>query len=132
MPEGGFFTPALPVMFRPDRFEALARREVTSILQSLPGDVRRAAEQCEIVYETGIAEGDDAGLLGLFTGCSLMDGMPEGAEDLPRITLFLAEIRDMTGGETAAFREEVRITFLHELGHYLGWGEEEVEERGLA
>jgi predicted Zn-dependent protease with MMP-like domain len=29
------------------------------------------------------------------------------------------------------FREEVRITFLHELGHYLGLNEEDISERGL-
>ena len=29
-----------------------------------------------------------------------------------------------------AFREEVRITYLHELGHYLGLEEDEIEARG--
>ncbi len=118
-------------MFRPDRFEALARREVALIVRSLPEQIRQAVERCQIRYEIAAAQGEDAGLLGLFTGCSLIDGLPEGSEDLPRITLFLDEIRAMTGGDTSAFRDEVRITFLHELGHYLGWGEEDVEERGL-
>ena len=30
-----------------------------------------------------------------------------------------------------AFREETRLTYLHELGHYLGWGEDELAARGL-
>jgi predicted Zn-dependent protease with MMP-like domain len=25
----------------------------------------------------------------------------------------------------------VRLTYLHELGHYLGWDEDEIAERGL-
>ena len=29
------------------------------------------------------------------------------------------------------FREEVRLTYLHELGHYLGWDEDELTARGL-
>jgi predicted Zn-dependent protease with MMP-like domain len=28
--------------------------------------------------------------------------------------------------------EEIRITVLHEIGHHLGWDEEELEARGLA
>jgi predicted Zn-dependent protease with MMP-like domain len=28
--------------------------------------------------------------------------------------------------------EEIRITVLHEIGHHLGWDEEELAERGLA
>jgi predicted Zn-dependent protease with MMP-like domain len=31
----------------------------------------------------------------------------------------------------AAFRAEARLTFLHELGHYLGWDEDQVSARGL-
>jgi len=27
--------------------------------------------------------------------------------------------------------EEVRITYLHEFGHFLGWEEHEMEQRGL-
>jgi predicted Zn-dependent protease with MMP-like domain len=29
------------------------------------------------------------------------------------------------------FRDEVRLTYLHELGHYLGWDEDELAARGL-
>jgi predicted Zn-dependent protease with MMP-like domain len=29
------------------------------------------------------------------------------------------------------YLDEVGTTFLHELGHYLGWDEDEIEERGL-
>jgi len=29
------------------------------------------------------------------------------------------------------FREEVERTYLHELGHYLGWDEDDVAARGL-
>jgi predicted Zn-dependent protease with MMP-like domain len=30
------------------------------------------------------------------------------------------------------FLREVRITYLHELGHYLGWDEEQIANVGLA
>ena len=32
----------------------------------------------------------------------------------------------------AIFREEVKSTLLHELGHYLGLDEDQVEDLGLA
>jgi predicted Zn-dependent protease with MMP-like domain len=31
----------------------------------------------------------------------------------------------------ATFRKEVRLTYLHELGHYLGWDEDQVAAHGL-
>ena len=49
----------------------------------------------------------------------------------PQILLFLANIWDYAGGAEPAFREEVRVTYLHELGHYLGWDESDLEVRGL-
>ena len=30
------------------------------------------------------------------------------------------------------FLREVRITYLHELGHYFGWDEEQITNVGLA
>ena len=41
-------------------------------------------------------------------------------------------IWDFTDGDVSEFREEVKVTLLHELGHYLGLDEDEVEELGLA
>ena len=34
-------------------------------------------------------------------------------------------------GDEADYKEEVRITYFHELGHYLGLEEDDLEERGL-
>ena len=34
-------------------------------------------------------------------------------------------------GDEEEFRFEVRTTLMHELGHYLGLDEEELDERGL-
>lgn len=64
-------------------------------------------------------------------------GSPEGTElsgeDLepPRILLYTANLWDFSGERLEAYREEVRLTFLHELGHFLGWDEDQVADRGL-
>jgi predicted Zn-dependent protease with MMP-like domain len=105
----------------------LAETEVQRVLAQLPAPVREAAKECLVTYED---EQDD--LLGLFEGCSRLDGMPSSPEDMPHISLFLEAIWDEVDADEKDFRKEVRITFLHELGHYLGWGEEEVAALGLA
>jgi len=49
----------------------------------------------------------------------------------PTITLFLANLRDEAGDDPAIFRQEVRTTLLHEIGHYLGLDEDGLIARGL-
>jgi predicted Zn-dependent protease with MMP-like domain len=114
----------------------LAEAEVQRNLERLPADVREAAAECVVSFEdiSDVVAGEDAmadDLLGLFEGLSRLDPLPGGPEDMPRIRLFLDNLWEYAGNDERVFRREVRITWLHELGHYLGWGEEEVEELGL-
>jgi predicted Zn-dependent protease with MMP-like domain len=48
-----------------------------------------------------------------------------------QIILFLENIWSLADGREQLYRDEVRITFLHELGHYLGLDENGLIERGL-
>ena len=48
-----------------------------------------------------------------------------------QIILFLENIRDAAEGDDAVYQEEIRATLLHELGHYLGLDEADLDERGL-
>lgn len=121
---------------REDLPATLAAKVVETTLASLPAPVRKAAEACviEAVFmEDCVAAGEDLeeDLLGLFEGCSLADGEAASPQDLPRIRLFLDNLWDYAGGDLALYQEEVRVTLLHELGHYLGYNEAEVEARGL-
>ena len=77
-----------------------------------------------------IEDGDDENLLGLFIGCPVGE---EGAdaEVSPEIRLFVENIRDEAGGDEVVFRQEVRTTLLHEIGHYLGLDEDDLDLRGL-
>lgn len=117
------------------RLESLARKETAGVLRSLPDELRSPAAALPVIYEAlpsaEIAEElgcDD--LLGLFVG--VPHGMTDARDPLPaQILLFLENLWDYAEGSEAAFRDEVRVTFLHELGHYLGLDEDEVEERGL-
>ncbi len=111
------------------RFLRLAETEVQRVLNHLPQEIRVAAEECLVSYEDISAE--DSEILGMFEGLSRLDPLPDSIEDLPRIRLFLDNLRDYVDGDEQDFRKEVRITYLHELGHYLGWDEEQVEAMGL-
>jgi predicted Zn-dependent protease with MMP-like domain len=37
----------------------------------------------------------------------------------------------MCEADETAYREEVRVTLLHEFGHFLGWDEADLFDRGL-
>lgn len=113
-----------------------AEAEVERTRARLPEDVRSASEECGTWYEEmEVAGAEDPGLpedlLGLFEGLNRMDPPPAGPEDMPRIRLFLDNLWEYAGGDESEYRREVRITWLHELGHCLGWGEAEVEALGL-
>ncbi len=114
----------------------LAETEVARALGRLPADVREAARECAVLYESlddalDAGESIDDGVLGLFEGLNRLDPLPSGPDDMPRIRLFLDNIWDYAGGDELTYRREVRRTWLHELGHYLGWDEAQVEALGL-
>jgi predicted Zn-dependent protease with MMP-like domain len=76
-----------------------------------------------------VEDGLDPDLLGLFVGD---DYAREGGDPLPsEILLFLANIMEEAEGDWDRYRQEVRTTLLHEIGHYLGLDEEGLFERNL-
>jgi predicted Zn-dependent protease with MMP-like domain len=48
------------------------------------------------------------------------------------IVLYLGAIQLYCEEEGVSFNDEVRVTYLHELGHHFGWDEDELAKRGLA
>ena len=111
-----------------------ADEELKLLIKVLPADVQAAAHKVPVAMEEkpGLGAFDDeleGDELGLFEGPSASEeGDPA---ELPRIRLFLANLWDWVEGDEQDFRDEVGTTFLHELGHYLGWDEDDVNQRGL-
>ena len=122
---------------RPERLEELAQRVVRVTMHHLPERIKTAVRPCRIELEwidDCLEAGEDLpgdDLLGLFEGASLSDPMPDDLDSLPRIRLFLDSLWDYAEGDPEIFRQEVRITLLHELGHYLGLNEDQVANMGL-
>lgn len=117
--------------------ERWARREVARLQARLPADIAARAHAVPAVIlprptRAMIREdGVEPDCLGLFVGPSLMDEQA-GADPLPpQILLFVENIWNYAKANPATFREEVRLTYYHELGHYLGLEEDELESRGL-
>lgn len=120
-----------------ERLESIASRVVKSTLAALPPSIRDEAAACSIEL-AGMAavldvEDDlDPDLLGLFEGNTRGDPLPSAPDEMPRIRLFLDNLWDACEGDLKTYRDEVRITLLHELGHYLGLDEDGVAALGLA
>jgi len=109
---------------------------VRRTIAALPADLRHHAESVPVFFEDEIAEHwledgvtDDS--LGLFSGPALDEPVDPDCFESPRITLFLNPLWDFAEEDPFAFEEEVRITYIHEFGHYLGLDEDELDARGL-
>jgi predicted Zn-dependent protease with MMP-like domain len=118
-------------------FERLVRDTASSVFRSLPTDLKEKAKQVSVVAadrptpeQIELTGGADD-LVGLYEGVSLVDRRIGDSGDLPdRIMLFRVGLMESCDTMNE-LREEIRITILHELGHYFGFEENELEERGL-
>lgn len=120
-----------------ERLESIAAGVVKTTLASLPPEIRKEAEAClievaEMAVVSAVEEDLEPDYLGLFEGNSRGDPPPAAPEEMPRIRLFLDNLWEHAEGDLKTYREEVRITLLHELGHYLGLDEDGVAALGLA
>jgi predicted Zn-dependent protease with MMP-like domain len=120
----------------PAQLTELAAAAVGAAQRQLPPEIRSLARGVLVHYESlpapdVLAEGFPDDILGLFTGSA--HGM-ELAHDNPapaQILLYLDNLWDYAEDDVDLFRDEVRLTYLHELGHYFGWDEDDLTARGL-
>ncbi len=116
--------------------EELAAQEVERLLARLPPDLREQARAIPVTFESEptpamVADGIAPDTLGLFVGDDYAHGW-SGGDALPtQIILFIGNLWDFAEADAEVFRREVRKTVLHELGHFLGLNESELEARRL-
>ncbi len=117
--------------------ERIARRELECLRRKLPPEMAGPARDLPVVFmdrptkDMVREDGLEPDLLGLFVGPSLAEGLEGGDPLPPEILLFLDNLWDYADGDEEIFREEVRVTYIHELGHYLGLEEGDLEDRGI-
>jgi predicted Zn-dependent protease with MMP-like domain len=116
-------------------------RLVAEALDGLPEELRAHMENVEVTIaewptalnlaDAGMEKNEREWLLGLYSGIPLTERGTGYAGVLPDlITLFQGPIQRVAGSDPEAIREEVRVTVIHELGHYFGISDDRLEELG--
>jgi predicted Zn-dependent protease with MMP-like domain len=108
-----------------DRLVAIAQKVVEETIAEMPPEVAAVARQVPVLFEEEFAE--DPEIMGHYGNFE----PGEVSEANGPITLYLGTIEGFCLDEGEDFAAEVGITYLHELGHHIGFGEDDLEERGL-
>ena len=115
------------------------RKEVARVIDRLPRAFREQLVNVEFVVENrpsgellraeGLDPREDS-LYGIYQGVPLPDRSALDPPLLPdKITIFAEPLlEDFPNPEE--LREEIRLTVLHEIAHYFGMDEEEIEDLG--
>jgi len=126
----------MPAM-NPAHLTRLAEQTVAATRKELPAALQAASAGVPVTCQdrpTAEILGDEfePDILGLFVGPAHGAASDESQGLPPQILLFTGNLWDFADGDREVFIDEVRLTYLHELGHYFGWDEDELDERGLA
>ena len=115
------------------------RKEVARLIDRLPRQFREQLRNVEFVVEDRPSEElllaeeldpEEETLYGLYQGIPLPERSILDPPLLPdKITIFAESLlEDFPDPEE--LREEIRLTVLHEIAHYFGMDEEEIEDLG--
>ncbi|HVU24043.1 MAG TPA: metallopeptidase family protein [Opitutus sp.] len=118
------------------RLTAVAASVVGAAQRQLPPDLRPLARAVPVHYEATpdddvLRDSFEPDILGLFTGSPHGTELEHTNPAPPQILLYLDNLWDLAAGDLEVFRAETRLTYLHELGHYFGWDEDDLAARGL-
>jgi predicted Zn-dependent protease with MMP-like domain len=106
------------------------------VLAAIPEEFRDRLQNVPVVLEARpsealVREGFDPRALGLFEGPDDLGQRSSEVHSAPtRIVLFYANLLASFPDEDA-LREEIEVTILHEIGHYFGLDEQDMERLGL-
>jgi len=122
---------------------ALSEKEFDAVLEeailTLPPRVRKALEEVSVVVDrypdAALLESSDErfgpDLLGLYTGTALPLRSHADSGRLPDVIHLFQRSLEVGCADRAELVSEIHDTLLHEVGHFLGLDEDELEELGL-
>lgn len=111
---------------------------MTEVLETLPADIASRIENVEVVVEdeptdaqirgAGLDPREDT-LFGLYEGVPLGERSHEYAALPDKISIFYLPIVESCES-TVEMREEIRTTVLHEVAHFFGIDDDDLDEWG--
>ncbi len=132
--------PLPPCTLKSERFD----RQLQTVLDTLPAQVHDLLEQVplhvedypspQVMAELGVQYRDE--LCGLYTGIPLDKRSVTHSGNLPDVVTIYREGIVATAADSQGrvspkrLRSQIRITILHELAHYHGMSEKDLEELG--
>jgi predicted Zn-dependent protease with MMP-like domain len=116
------------------RFAELVERAMAELPEPFAGFMEEVRVEIEdrpsakLLRELEMEE--DELLLGLYYGRSLLERSVEDSGRMPDvITIFQEDVEEVSDSEGDLVRE-VRITVLHEIGHFFGMDEDDLDKLG--
>ena len=123
----------MPTAMEPATFERVAE----AALADLPRSIRQYVENVPVLIEDfpsdELVEKEDVSpqILGIFLGVPRTEAsVTQPRPDVDRVILFKKNLEKVCRSE-ADLVEQIQITVKHEIGHYLGLSEDDLERLGL-
>ena len=117
--------------FTDDEFDAVVQRAIDSIPERFRNELDNVTFMVDDEPSPEEADPDGDGPLGYYDGVSLLeraDGY--GANDWPDAIIIFKGPHERLEGTRQEIEEQVRMTVVHEVGHYFGMTEEQIERMG--
>ena len=102
---------------------------VRAALDGLPPHISEALQNVAVVVED--EHPDDPDLFGFYEGVPLTERGYQAGSLPDKIAIYQLPLEE-SFDDADALRREIRITVLHELGHYFGLEEDRLDELGYA
>jgi len=113
---------------------------VADALDSMPEELMEPMENWQVVVEewpgpqdliaAGLSPKDKYALLGLYHGVPATSRDTHYIAFPDKISLYKGPIEAYAGPDAQRIKDQVRRTLIHEIGHYWGFDEEQLDELG--
>jgi len=129
----GTFVNVTQMLVSEEQFEAMVADALDSIPDELADQMENVAVMVQDWPTAAQLDGRSGTLLGLYEGVDLPRRSPIGYTGVmpDKITIFRGPLSALARDE-ADLAQQVRVTVLHEVGHYFGLSEDRLHELGWA
>lgn len=120
-----------PVRISDDEVHALLNETIAALPAPVVATFHNLSVQLLPVPDSVLHRDVDPEILGLYSGTPVGESEESPVRLPDRVYIFKRNL-ERIAADREELIEQLRITLLHELGHHLGWDEDDLAERGLA